>query len=243
MKEIKFRNLYPTEIQVRPTDTKFKGSCTLLLYKDARSDMDILDESLGCENWQKEYYEVNGNVYCRIGILTENGWVWKSDCGIESNVDAAKGEASDAAKRAAVCWGIGRELYTTPRVRIKCPDSYYKDDRLTMSFYVQAIEYEGKRVTKLVIADRFGKVVYDWDAKTGVKAQNEPVQAPQAQGSIEDSLTRLRAFCVEKMREEPEWSEDVKKFGTTYADKLKKGWTGPFLIDTLYSRWISTRKV
>ena len=91
-----FRNLFQSEIQIRPTDTKYKGSATLLLYQDARCAMDILDETIGSEKWQKEYYEVKGNVYCRIGILTENGWVWKGDCGIESNVDAQKGEASDA---------------------------------------------------------------------------------------------------------------------------------------------------
>lgn len=204
--------------------------------------MDILDETVGPENWQKEYYEVKGNVYCRVGINTESGWAWKADCGIESNVDAQKGEASDAFKRAAVNWGIGRELYSGPRIKISCPDNYYKDERLTMSFYVHNISYDGKRITAITIMDRFNNVVFDWDCNNGVKAKNKPVQAPQAEIPPMDNLSLLRGFCKEKMAQEPEWKNDIKRFGTFYAEKLKNGWNGGFNITELYERWCSRRK-
>lgn len=244
MKE--FRNLRPDEIQIRPTDTKYKGSCTLLAYQDARAAMDILDETVGAENWQKEYYEVKGNVYCRIGVNTDNGWVWKSDCGMESNVDAAKGEASDATKRAAVCWGIGRELYTIPRIKIQCPDSYYYNDRLNMTFAVSDIAYSGKEVTILTIVDKFGNVVYTYDKSRVIDPVSKPVQTPQAPKMTAtptmDNLSLLRAFCRERMAAEPEWKDDVRRFGKFYADKLENGWKGKFQINTLYSNWVSRRK-
>ena len=164
-----FRNLRANEITIRPTDTKNKGRATLLLYKDARCDMSILDETVGVDNWQKEYYDVKGNLFCRVGILTEGGWVWKADCGIESNVDAQKGEASDAFKRACVNWGIGRELYTGPRIKINCPDNYYYNEHLTMTFYVKDIQYDGKVITELVIADRFNNIVFNWSYNQGMR--------------------------------------------------------------------------
>lgn len=160
MKE--FRNLRADEIQVRPTNTKYRGSALLLLYKDARCDMNILDETVGPMNWQKKYYEVKGNLYCSVGIKDDNGeWIFKDDCGIESNTDAEKGEASDAFKRACFNWSIGRELYTTPKITIKCPDSYYYNDRMNMTFRVLKIGYSGKTINELVIVDKFGNIAFD----------------------------------------------------------------------------------
>lgn len=89
-------------------------SNTTLAYIDARQVMDLLDEVVGPENWQTDYKDLNGKIYCGIAIRTnqmENVWVWKWDMGTESEYEAEKGEASDAFKRAAVKWGIGRFLY------------------------------------------------------------------------------------------------------------------------------------
>lgn len=88
-------------------------------YVDARQVMSLLDEVVGAANWQDHYREVAGNVYCDLSIKIEGEWVTKSDCGAESNIEAEKGQASDAFKRAAVKWGIGRFLYELPIVRIK----------------------------------------------------------------------------------------------------------------------------
>ena len=110
---MKFRDLTKDEIDVRVGQVG-DGWATLLLYKDARVDMDILDETAGSENWQRRHYEVKGNMYCSVGIKCGGEWIWKDDCGTESNTEKEKGEASDSFKRACFNWGIGRELYTAP---------------------------------------------------------------------------------------------------------------------------------
>lgn len=88
-------------------------------YVDSRDVQDLLDEVIGPDKWQDKYYEVKGNLFCSIGILCGETWVWKTDCGTESNVDKQKGEASDAFKRAAVKWGIGRFLYSLGMPKLK----------------------------------------------------------------------------------------------------------------------------
>jgi hypothetical protein len=88
-------------------------------YIDSRDVQNRLDEIVGPENWQSDYKEVNEVVYGGIAIRVNNDWVWKWDCGTESNVEKEKGEASDAFKRAAVKWGIGRFLYDLKVVKLK----------------------------------------------------------------------------------------------------------------------------
>ena len=111
----KFRNIKASEVEVRIGTCSEKG-VSLLLYKDARVDMGILDETVGPENWQCDYYEHKGTLFCKVGIRCDDEWVWKADAGSPSNMEAQKGEASDAFKRACFRWGIGRELYTAPFV-------------------------------------------------------------------------------------------------------------------------------
>lgn len=91
--------------------TKAKDKYQCVAYIDARQAMEHLDQVLGPENWSKKYSEHKGHIYCHVGINIMGNWVWKEDCGSESNVEAEKGEASDAFKRACVNWGIGRFLY------------------------------------------------------------------------------------------------------------------------------------
>lgn len=229
-----FRNLYASEITIRPTDTKTKGAATLLLYKDARSDMNILDETVGVENWQKEYYDVKGNLFCRVGIKTDEGWVWKADCGIESNVDAQKGEASDAFKRACVNWGIGRELYTGPRIKIKCPDNYYYNEHFAMTFYVKDIQYDGKTITELVIADRFDNIVFNWSYNDGIRNESKPTAKTDDTPSQKDNgnLAALIKFCSEvKPTLDQDGLKELKEFYTYWGiknrDKLDN-WQGAF---------------
>ena len=114
---MKFRKLRAEEIDCRVSQIE-KNWCTLLLYKDARVDQNILDETVGCMNWQKRYVRENAN--CIVGIWDENKnqWVEKEDTGTESFSEAEKGLASDSFKRACFNWGIGRELYTAPSIFI-----------------------------------------------------------------------------------------------------------------------------
>lgn len=130
MKNINFRDLTADDIEVRIATVKEakngkKGGVSLLLYKTARCDMNILDETVGNINWQREHTDHKNNLYCKIGInINYNNpseppvWVWKEDCGAESYTEKEKGEASDSFKRAGFNWGIGRELYTSPFIWI-----------------------------------------------------------------------------------------------------------------------------
>lgn len=152
----KFRDLTADEIECRVQSVKENG-LVLLLYKDARVDMNILDEAVGSANWQRDHYECKGNLFCRVGIKEEDPkslakeWVWKSDCGTESNTEAQKGEASDSFKRACFNWGIGRELYTAPFIWIPADKFNIKNGKCYDKFKVEKIQIENKVITGLAI--------------------------------------------------------------------------------------------
>ncbi len=99
--------------------SKKNPSATCVAYIDSRDVQNRLDEVIGPDRWQDDYKEIKGNLYAGIGIKINNEWVWKWDCGVESNQDAQKGEASDSFKRAAVKWNIGRFLYNLPIKYVK----------------------------------------------------------------------------------------------------------------------------
>lgn len=171
MKEIKFRDLHPTEIDLRVGATTDKGF-TLLLYKDARVDMGLLDETVGQFNWVKEFYQVKNTLMCKVGINAnfdndkEPLFIYKSDAGDESNTEAIKGEASDSFKRACFNWGIGRKLYTSPFVWINKDEN---NDPKKSRYIVKEIEYNDKEITKLVIVNEKTKqVAYSYVAKANV---------------------------------------------------------------------------
>lgn len=157
-----FRDLTPDDIEVRVQSVKEKG-LVLLLYKNARVDMNILDETVGAENWQREHYECKGNLFCRVGInvnydkdSVDDKWVFKSDCGTESNTEAQKGEASDSFKRACFNWGIGRELYTSPFLWVAAKDCNINNGKC----------YDKFEVTKILIEDKKIKALSIWNTST-----------------------------------------------------------------------------
>ena len=115
----KFRLLRADEIECRISTIK-KNGLSLLLYKTARTDANLLDEAVGSENWQNDFKVVDGVLYGCISIYdeTRDCWIEKWDAGTESNTEAEKGRASDAFKRAGFKWGLGRELYTAPFIWI-----------------------------------------------------------------------------------------------------------------------------
>lgn len=171
-----FRDLRADEIECRVSQAKQNG-VSILLYKDARVDMNILDETVGPENWQDRFYEHKGILFCSVGINTNYGlnddlapdrWVWKDDAGVESNQEAEKGNASDARKRAGFAWGIGRELYTAPFIWIKAEDCVSlkeKNGRWQCydKFAVEKIVIEQKRIVALAVKNvSYGKRVYIW---------------------------------------------------------------------------------
>ena len=154
----KFRDLRADEIECRVQSVK-KNGLVLLLYKDARVDMNILDETVGADNWQNKFYEHKGILFCSLGINTNyekpelpDRWIWKDDAGVESNTEAEKGNASDARKRAGFAWGIGRELYTTPLIWVGADKCEIKDGgKCFDKFVVEKIVIEDKHIKALTI--------------------------------------------------------------------------------------------
>lgn len=174
-----FRLLKADEIECRVATVKENG-VSLLLYKDARVDQNILDETVGAENWQRKHEIIGGNLFCSVGIYVEsrNEWVWKQDVGTESYTEKEKGQASDAFKRACFNWGLGRELYTAPFIWVTDADIKDKDGRFTTydRFEVKEIGYTDKKITKLTIVNaKSRKVVYT----LGKKAVEEKPVAEQ----------------------------------------------------------------
>ena len=177
---IKFRDLTANEIECRVQSVKQNG-LVLLLYKDARVDMNILDETVGAENWQREHYECKGNLFCRVGIFfgghtieckpdgiygDAGKWVWKSDCGVESNTEAQKGEASDSFKRACFNWGIGRSLYTAPFIWIPSDKCNINNGKCYDKFRVEKIQIVDGVITGLAIYnDTKAERVFVWVKK------------------------------------------------------------------------------
>ena len=149
--ELKFRKLKADEIDCRVQQIKPNG-LTLLLYKDARCDQNILDETVGAMNWQRHHNRDNANCIVSIWDSEKNQWVDKEDTGTESRTEKEKGLASDSFKRACFNWGIGRELYTAPFIWIQAKDcNITRDGKCYDRFEVRNIGYTGDRITALEI--------------------------------------------------------------------------------------------
>lgn len=152
---MKFRELKADEVEARIASVKAKG-VSILLYKNARCDMNILDECVGSMNWQRDHKELKGNMYAGVGIWDEDKkqWNWKWDCGKESYTEAEKGEASDSFKRACFNVGIGRELYTAPHIWFKAEDVNITDGKCFDIFEVKALEVTEGKITYLDVTDK-----------------------------------------------------------------------------------------
>lgn len=172
---MEIRTLKAEEISAK-VKTVFGSNALVLLYKDARVDMTLLDETFGESNWQRHHKEIKGNIYCTLSVWDEQKkcWVEKEDVGTESMTEAEKGESSDSFKRAGTNWGIGRELYTSPKIIIKLDSGEFKDKKVFTSFYVSHIDYQNRDISELTIIDGNGRVRFDWsmDKPKG----NEPAE-------------------------------------------------------------------
>jgi hypothetical protein len=161
-----FRLLTEGDIEVKVKQVKENG-VVLLLYKTARTDMDLLDENFGASAWECDYREIKGNLYCGIGVRCGDHVVWKWDCGIESREDGEgnekKGEASDAFKRAGFKWGIGRELYSAPFIFVPASKVNINGRKTNDKFSVEKIAYEGRSISGLAIFNNTtGKRCFVW---------------------------------------------------------------------------------
>lgn len=167
------RTLRADEVELRAAQCGMTRSnkpyATLLIYKDARVDQRILDETFGPFNWQREHQVIDGRLYCTVSIWDkEKGqWVSKQDVGTESNTEKEKGQASDSFKRACFNWGIGRELYSAPKIVLYLNEGeYYMDNnkvKMTASFWVRHIECnDDGNISALTVCDKDGNVRFSF---------------------------------------------------------------------------------
>ena len=203
-----FKPLGAEDIECRIAQVRNNG-LSLLLYKTARTDANVLDKVVGVANWQNDYKVIDGTLFCGIGIHTaENGWVWKWDAGSESNVEKQKGEASDAFKRAGFRFGIGRELYTAPFIWIPSGKCQIKDGKCFDRFRVAAIEYDDDKITHLVVENvTMGATVFWWERDGAVQKpateDDKPWDAPKtAKGGAKkapvatDKMTQAQVSAI-----------------------------------------------
>ena len=162
-----FRDLLAEEIECRVAQAKGNG-VSLLLYKDARCDQNILDETVGAMNWQRMHTRDNANCIVSLWDEKKQQWISKEDTGTESNTEKEKGLASDSFKRACFNWGIGRELYTAPFIWIKAEDCAALSEsngkvKCFDTFAVQKIVIEKKRIVAIAIKNtKTNKTCFVW---------------------------------------------------------------------------------
>lgn len=192
-----FRDLRADEIECRVAQAKANG-VSLLLYKDARCDQTILDETVGALNWQRHHERDNANCVVSIWDEAKQQWISKEDTGTESNTEKEKGLASDSFKRACVNWGIGRELYTAPFIWVNAADciSLNSDDgrkwKCNDLFEVENVQIENKCIVALTIIN---------------------------------SKTRKRCFTFGKQQEQPKAEPKDTKFRCESCGEVLKPYT------------------
>lgn len=222
------RLLKASEIECRVNTLVTKNnetSCSLLLYKDARVDMRLLDEVYGQMNWKRTHEVIDGNLYCTISVWDESKreWVGKQDVGTESFTEKEKGQASDSFKRAGFNWGIGRELYTAPVIWVKLGANEVTDKggkKTTYAkFVVSDIGYNDQReINRLVIKDARGNVRYAFG--TDVKVQ-KPAQ-PEKPSNPTDDVDELRQMAysdISRAKTKEELMSVWNNYGSLQSDK------------------------
>lgn len=237
MDKLKFPPLKAEQVECR-VGTVGSNGFSVLLYKNARTDMDILDEVVGPENWQNEFFDAGGKLFCRLGIRVGNDWIWKADCGVEGNVGEEKSQASDARKRAGFAWGIGRELYNAPFIWLNAQTTRDNNGRYRLNEYprlaVTGFKSDGKNVLSLEITDMKTKTVVfrHGDALRKARKEARPEgQAPAATSKAEAPImtatfddapapaeTKAKPAVMTKEQFRERWNSNAQGGGITFDD-------------------------
>ena len=191
-----FRKLTASEIETKVCMEYPNGGVDIAVYKDARVDANILDETVGPMNWQKEYTNSNRNCIVHILDSKTQRWISKEDTG----EGMGKALASDSFKRAGFAWGIGRELYT-------CPHIYFRPEELSEDFHEVNDRFE---VTEIAYDEDVIKTISILNVTTGIEKRftrgNE-----KAGGEVVKGNPRKK----EERPEKAEWApktETVRQF-------------------------------
>lgn len=215
---MRFRPLKADEVECRIGQVAKSGNgLSLLLYKTARVDADILDEAVGPENWQCEFYEQKGTLFCKVGIRIARDeqfadWVWKDDAGSPSNMEAEKGEASDAFKRACFKWGIGRELYTAPFIWVPADKCEIKGGKCYDRFEVVDFEARDGMVTRLAVKNGDKGIVYTFPRRYEAQRADASGQARMRDYSAMTAL-KVRFARATGVSEEAAGAGIAAKYG------------------------------
>lgn len=226
-----FRLLRADEIDCRISQVAKDGKwLDLLLYKDARCDMNILDETVGPFNWKREHSRDNANCLVSLWDEQKQQWIYKEDTGTESNTEAQKGLASDSFKRACFNWGIGRELYTAPKIRIwsdACTIVQASNGKLTCydGFTVREITYNDKQeIQSLVIwNERRDSPAFSWTRGQEVK-RPAPKATSAEPPSYPTTNEQFKPTCADCGTEIPDNVHDfaVKYYGMPLCRNCQK---------------------
>lgn len=226
MGEIKFRNLRKDEVEVRRGRKVGQDKVELLIYKTSRTDMSLLDETVGTENWVVQYKREGDTLLCGIGIYSEKhkAFIYKWAAGSETSYEATKGEQSDALKRSGFVWNIGRALYTAPRIIVTPRNDYTQ-------YYVDEIGYDDKdRINNLRIVDDNGTVVFNM--VDGKKVQHREPEI--------DRKELLRIVCGDLKKDEENDNKELLKFYNFYLKKADSFDTwNESLVRRLWYKWAS----
>ena len=233
------RLLKAEEIECRVSVINEKG-LSLLLYKDARVDQKILDETFGIFGWKRSHQSIEGNLYCTVEIYDkESGeWVAKQDVGTTGYTEKEKSQASDSFKRACFNWGIGRELYTAPFIWISADRTmiqskegqnkekrYYCNDR----FSVSSIQYnEDREISALVIVNDKGQAVY------AMKLRNDTGTVDGSKGKSAGEDDNKRKTVQKKAQKESQKTSISKDQMNLLQEELNR--TG-VTMETVQSRY------
>ncbi|MBR6732173.1 MAG: hypothetical protein IKL91_05620 [Bacteroidales bacterium] len=233
------RRLHATEIECRVAQCgkKQDGSawCSILLYKDARVDMRILDEVYGPSGWQREHRLLGERLYCTISIWDDDKkqWIKKEDVGTESNTEKEKGQASDAFKRAGFNVGIGRELYTAPKIFVNLAPGEWdeKNGKVVPKIVldVKEINYDGNgSISSLVLVDsRTGAVKYKWG--------NVPAQNPAP------SVYTIPKVTMDQNHKGWQKMCDAVVAGTYTIEKIKEIYSLPNYAEAALKEYITSK--
>lgn len=233
--------LRPEDVEVRVATVK-NGKAVMLLYQDGRCAVRALDRQFGSFGWQMDYKVVGDQIYGTLSIYDEEKGIWvsKSDTGDKSNISEDKGQSSDILKRCIVRWGYATELYTAPKIEI-ADDGYGN-----AGYKVSEINYdENRKITHLVIVNRFGKEAFRWDRNAIEQpTQHKPKSYTQTQQNdlewkdeTKNNLTVLTEYCSQMTAN----GFDRHQVGNffRYYEKKCNTWNGKFDVEKLFSNWMS----
>lgn len=231
MENLIFPLLEKHQIEVKVKKVTESGA-VLLLYKTARTDMDLLDKTVGPDNWTNDYREIKGNLYCGIAIRSGDDWIWKWDCGIESRSDGdgneKKGEASDAFKRAGFRWGIGRELYTAPFTFASVPTERQGSGYKLVGFpkfWVEEIDYDDGVISKLrIMCKNRNSTTEVFSMGCSAQASKAKGGQPSTDGFPDDDrpASKAQIEVLKNLMNELQYAASVKKYGENFETLTAK---------------------